>query len=311
MANNIASRRVPWIALALSFLSAGVGHLYCGKIAKGLPLYFAWLIVPLCGIFAAMVQPSTLGLGLLLLPAIVVLVLYVYAAIDAWRLARQTNADYALRDYNRSSIYGLLIAGQLVFSIGLIFGVRSFVYEAFAIPVKSMSPTILSGDRILARKLLPLHHYPERGDLIVFRNPMPTGAARFLGRAVAVGGDEIRISGEQLFINGKELERDRVGEGSLKLLGEQVSGPVAYEENSGRRYLVTYEDLSEKPQIKDNIELTVPDRHVFVLGDNRNRSRDSRHYGSIHVGDIVGYVDYVYWPSESWSRFGVVNDRLP
>ena len=50
MASVTTSRRVPWVALALSFLSAGVGHLYCGRIAKGLPLYFAWLLVPLGGV---------------------------------------------------------------------------------------------------------------------------------------------------------------------------------------------------------------------------------------------------------------------
>jgi hypothetical protein len=48
-----------------------------------------------------------------------------------------------------------------------------------------------------------------------------------------------------------------------------------------------------------------------VLGDNRERARDSRHFGSVHMGDLVGYVDYVYWPAESWSRFGVADDRLP
>ena len=65
--------------------------------------------------------------------------------------------------------------------------VRGLVYEAFVIPTSSMSPTILEGDRILARKLLPQHHFPERGDLIVYRNPMPTGATNFIGRVVARG----------------------------------------------------------------------------------------------------------------------------
>ena len=307
MTSDLTSRRVPWIALTLSFLSAGVGHLYCGRIVKGLPLYFAWLLVPLCGIVAALGPPSAVRLTLLLLPAVGVLVLYVYAAVDAWRLARQADSDYQLRDYNRVGIYWLLIVGQFVFSIGLIVGVRSFIYEAFIIPVKSMSPTILAGDRVLARKLLPAHHFPERGDLIVFRNPMPTGGNRFMGRVVAIAGDDIKIDGERLFINGRELERDRVPAGSLKHLGNQVNGRIVCEENAGHRYRVIYDDSAEA---RGSFEAKVPERHVFVLGDNRDRSKDSRHYGPIHLGDIVGCVDYVYWPSESWSRFGVVNQRL-
>ena len=77
MASVITSRRVPWIALALSFLSAGVGHLYCGRIAKGLPLYFAWLLVPLGITIAALLPPSPLSFVLLvLLPVVVVLIVY-------------------------------------------------------------------------------------------------------------------------------------------------------------------------------------------------------------------------------------------
>ncbi|QEG37614.1 signal peptidase I [Bythopirellula goksoeyrii] len=312
MASDMTSRRVPWVALALSFLSPGVGHIYCGRIAKGLPLYFAWLLVPLCAVLAALVPPSvTVLMLLLLLPAVAVLLVYLYAAIDAWRLASQIGSDYSLRDYNHAGVYWLLIVVQLIYSIGLIVGMRGFVYEAYLIPASSMSPTILNGDRILARKLLPANYFPERGDLIVFRNPTPSIADAFVKRVVAVAGDHIEIRGERLLINGKELERDRVPDEILKFLGKQLSGRVEFEVNSGHRYLVAYGDYSEGGRAEGDFDATIPERHVFVLGDNRDRSNDSRHFGSIPVGDIVGYVDYIYWPSESWSRFGVLNDRLP
>jgi signal peptidase I len=312
MASVITSRRVPWVALALSFLSAGVGHLYCGRIAKGLPLYFAWLLVPLGITIAALLPPSpTSFLLLVLLPVVIVLIVYLYAAMDAWRLADQIGPGYSLRDYNRARVYGLLIVVQMIFSIGLIAGVRGLVYEGFRVPSNSMSPTILPGDRFLARKLLTRDHVPNRGDLIVYRNPTPTGAANFVARVVAVAGDHLKISGEQLFINGKELERDRVPNESLSFLGNQTTGRVAMEENSGRRYLVAYGNSKEGDRAQNDFDGAIPEHHVFVLGDNRDRAKDSRHFGTIHVADIVGYVEYIYWPSESWSRFGVANDRLP
>lgn len=312
MASVVTSRRIPWIALALSFLSAGVGHLYCGRITRGLPLYFAWFLVPPSVTIAALGSPSGVSLVLLvLLPIVAVIIVYWYAAIDAWRLAYQIGSDYTLRDYNRAAVYWLLIVVHLVYAIGLTAGVRSLVYEAFRAPTSSMSPTILNGDRILVRKLMPRHHFPERGDLIVFRNPGPTVGSRFIKRVVAVAGDRVKIDGNRLLINGKEVERYRVPNESLKLLGEQVSGQVSYEVNSGNRYLVAYGGIPDGAPVEGDFEAVIPERHVFVLGDNRDHSMDSRHFGPIHIGDVIGYVDYVYWPSESWSRFGVANDQLP
>ena len=312
MVSDITSRRVPWVALALSLLSAGVGHLYCGRIAKGLPLYFAWLLVPICITMAALLPPSpTLFVALVLLPIVTVFIVYLYAAIDAWRVASRIGLDYSLRDYNRAAIYSLLVVVQLIYSIGLIAGVRGWVYEAFRIPSSSMSPTVLPGDRFLARKLMPRDHVPQRGDLIVYNNPTPTGATKFIGRVIAIAGDHLEIHGERVLINGKELERDPVPDEGLTFLGNQMRGRVAMEVNSGHRYLVAYGETPDGERALGDFDATVPDHDVFVLGDNRGRARDSRHFGTVHLADIIGHVEYIYWPSESWSRFGVANDRLP
>jgi len=189
--------------------------------------------------------------------------------------------------------------------------VNSFIFEVFVIPTESMSPTILGGDRIVAKKMTPTNHFPSRGDLIVYQNPTLVGGDRFVGRAVAVAGDKIRIDGESVLVNDSELVRERVPNESLKLFGERVKGQVEFEVNSGRRYLVSFQEPRSGNDEEDVFETTVPERHVFVLGDNRSKSRDSRQFGSIHSGDIVGYVEYIHWPAQSWSRFGVADDRLP
>jgi signal peptidase I len=304
------TRRIPWVAMALSFLAAGVGHIYCGRIYKGLLLYFAWFIIPLAVSIGALFEASLATLfGLILFPALAVTVLYFYAARDAYSIAKTSDPAYELKDYNRSAIYWLLILVELVYPVGLTLGVREYAFEAFVIPTRSMAPSFLPGDRILANKLASRKEFPERGDVIVFRNPEPDGGRVFIKRVIAVAGDRVVINGDVVEVNGKRLERERVPIESLEAIRDQIDGEVFYESQSGARYLVMpgADDATESaPQPTD---LVVPRRFVFVMGDNRARSRDSRWFDPIHVGDVVGYVDYIYWPAQSWSRFGVYRDR--
>ncbi len=130
-----ATRRIPWVAMALSFLSAGVGHIYCGRIFKGLLLYFAWFVIPLAVSIGALFQAS-LGtlIGLILVPTLIVTVLYFCAASDAYSIAKASPRDYQLKDYNRPTIYWLLILVELVYPVGLTIGAQEYVMEAFYLP---------------------------------------------------------------------------------------------------------------------------------------------------------------------------------
>lgn len=303
------SRRIPWVAMALSFLSAGVGHIYCGRIYKGLLLYFAWFVIPLAASLGA-IAGASLGtlFGLILLPALAVTVLYFYAACDAYSIAKATGPEYQLKDYNRAAIYWLLILVELVYPVGLTVGVREYVLEAFVLPTRSMAPNFLPGDRVLVNKLASRKEFPERGDVIVFRNPAPEGGRVFIKRVIAVAGDRLVIKGETVEVNGKQLERERVPVESLDAIREHLEGDVYYESQSGTRYLVMSGGGDTIENTIESTDLVVPPHCVFVLGDNRMRSRDSRHFDPIHVGDVIGYVDYIFWPAESWSRFGVYRD---
>ena len=307
--NDPSARRIPWVAVALSFLSAGVGHIYCGRIYKGLLLYFAWFVIPLTVSIGALIQASIGTLvGLILIPSFAVLVLYFYAAIDAYSIAKATGPEYRLKDYNRASIYWLLIVVELIYPVALTTGAREFVFEAFYLPERSMAPSFLAGDRILVNKLASRKEFPERGDVIVFRNPEPVGGRVFIKRVIGVAGDRVAINGDAIEVNGKLLERERVPAESLDTIRDRIDGDVFYESLSGTRYQVmTGRDNANQDDARPT-DVVVPPRSVFVMGDNRIRSKDSRYFGSIHVGDVVGYVDYLYWPAESWSRFGVYRD---
>lgn len=302
-------RRIPWVALALSFLAMGVGHIYCGRVAKGLVLYVAWFAVPVLALLAALLPPSALALLFCLLgPVCVIFVTYFYAAVDAYRLAWRSDPHYKLQDYNRASLYGLLILVQLAGPIALTAGMREFVFEAFVVPARSMNPSILQGDRVLVNKMITRRRFPERGDVIVFYNPQPQGGLTFIKRVVALAGDTVVIEGNQISVNGQPLQRDRIPPAALRGIQNQLAGEAFYESNAGRRYKVVDGDRNGGGPACVRIELTVPERSVYVLGDNRDRSLDSRQFGAIHAGDIVGYVQYIYYPAETWSRFGVYQD---
>jgi signal peptidase I len=242
----------------------------------------------------------------MILPLVVVCGVYLYAAFDAYDSARRTGSTYELKEYNRSWLYALLVALQLVVPLAMVFATREFVYEAFYLPERSMSPSFLAGDRVLVNKIRSRRVFPERGNVIVFRNPDPTPGAgqNFIKRVIAIAGDRVVIKGRDVEVNGKQLQRDVVPVESIDAIRHQIDGEVFVESQGGRRYKVMYgDDQSGNPPAKE-FKVVVPPRSVFVLGDNRNRSKDSRHFGSIHAGDITGYVDYIYYPAEAWSRFG-------
>jgi signal peptidase I len=149
-----------------------------------------------------------------------------------------------------------------------------FVVQAFFIPSGSMEPTLLTGDRILVSKFAYRIWEIHRGDIIVFRYPLnPT--KDFVKRVVGLSGERIEMKDGLVLINGRPL-----GEVYPTAL---PGGDRACTSNYG-------------PE-------TVPAGAVFVLGDNRCNSEDSRFFGFVPIKNIVGRALAVYWPPD---RLGLV-----
>ena len=153
----------------------------------------------------------------------------------------------------------ILVAFVLVFGF-----VRPFVLEAFRIPSESMVPTLLVGDRVLANKFVYRLTEPERGEVVVFESVGEGDDQKLIKRVVGVAGDEIEVRNGTLLVNGEEQEEPYLNE-NLPFTG-------------------SYEPTE------------VPEEHVFVMGDNRGNSADSRVFGPLPVENIEGEAFMRFWP---------------
>jgi len=196
--------------------------------------------------------------------------------------------DPVIIEYSRSLFPVLLIV--------LLF--RSFLFEPFKIPSGSMIPTLLIGDFIVVNKyayglklpvlntkILPIGE-PERGDVVVFRYPVDP-KVNFIKRLVGLPGDSITYRDKQLFLNGELVTTD--GKGRYISSEIKCSTPradaVRVQEALGA---VKHDILIHENSGSRNGQWTVPDGHYFVMGDNRDRSNDSREWGFVPAENLMG-----------------------
>jgi len=174
--------------------------------------------------------------------------------------------------------------------------IRTFFVQAFRIPSGSMIPTLQIGDWLLVNKVIygvKVPHIrktivpgrtPKRGEIIVFIYPMDK-TKDFIKRVIAVGGDIVEIKNKKISINGAPFD-DSHGSFTDTLI------------------------LPRSVQPRDNLgPIKIPPNHVFVMGDNRDNSYDSRFWGFVPLKDIIGKAFIIYW---SWdgNRHNVRWNRL-
>ena len=179
--------------------------------------------------------------------------------------------------------------------------IRSLLFQPFYIPSSSMEPTLLVGDRIFVSKYAygySKHSFPfspnitnkrffskspERGDLVVFKTPADN-RTDYIKRLIGLPGDTIQFAGGELFINKKKIFRKQIKNEKIIRCGNFLLETNTYIETlpNGLKHLVTYK---KKGSLQNTKVFKVPDNHFFLLGDNRDCSKDSRYL------DSVGYVN--------------------
>jgi signal peptidase I len=153
--------------------------------------------------------------------------------------------------------------------------VKAVLLQAFYIPSASMYPTLQKGDRVLVNKLSYKLHDVNRGDVVVFERPpseTATDIPDLIKRVVGLPGEEIVIEGGHVYVDGRMLEESYLPEG-----------------------VTTSADNAPLKCTRDD-PCQVPDGDVWVMGDNRNDSKDSRYFGPIDEDTIVGRAFVVVWP---------------
>ena len=195
---------------------------------------------------------------------------------------------------------------------------RSFLVEPFRIPSGSMIPTLLVGDFILVNKYtygirIPVINkkvvelgVPERGDVVVFRYPVDPSTP-FIKRVVGLPGDRVSYIDKQLRINGELVETIPGGTYVGVRSAVRHTGAKKFEELLGEKR----HDILITPNAGPlNGEFKVPEGHYFVLGDNRDNSRDSRYWGYVPDENLVGKAFFIWLNWDSGPDFERIGTKI-
>jgi signal peptidase I len=218
-----------------------------------------------------------------------------------------TPTKILLREYTESLIVAVIVAVIL----------RFFVISAYKIPTGSMVPTLKVGDFIFAYKLpygIPMPFssggrwgasLPKRGDVVVFRYP-GNESVNYVKRVVGLPGDRISIKNKKLFINEVEAEYSSQPDAVIQDLPGKEYYSAYIETFANSTHLVIRSRADEADFFGP---IVVPPGHIFVLGDNRDSSDDSRYWGAVPLRNLEGRVVMV-WMSFDWlNRWA--DDRYP
>jgi signal peptidase I len=181
---------------------------------------------------------------------------------------------------------------------------RQNVLESFRIPSGSMAPTLLPGDLLFASKG-PSVASPARGDVVVFASP-EDASQDFVKRVIGVAGDHVELAGYQVRVNGTPLETALEKANYELASGPNVVRGALWRESLGAHHYQVLRDASHAST--DALDVTVAPGSVFLLGDNRDNSFDSRAFGSVPVRTLKAQVILI-WASLGdagvrWERFG-------
>ncbi|WP_139492895.1 signal peptidase I [Brevibacillus dissolubilis] len=158
----------------------------------------------------------------------------------------------------------------LAIAIALALAIRTFLFAPFIVEGESMEYTLHNTEKLVVNKAIYYMKDPQPGDIIVFH---AEETRDYIKRVIAVAGDSVEIKDDKVYVNDKVVEEPFLAQKRKE--SEEAGYP---------RYLEDYP------------KTTIPEGHIFVMGDNRQNSRDSRAIGPVPVEKVVGRSEFVFWP---------------
>lgn len=176
---------------------------------------------------------------------------------------------------------GLLrdVVQTLVLTVVIFFGIQTFVGQPYQVEMISMQHTLEPGHYVFVDKLTPRVDAYHRGDIVVFWAPSAVRSQEhpFIKRVIAVGGDSVEVRDGRVLVNETTLDEP---------------------------YVFSDGDDSEATEAASESRWVIPDGQVFLMGDHRSNSVDSRSFGPVAVSDVVGRAWLRYWPLDSFTVLG-------
>jgi signal peptidase I len=254
----------PILAIICGVLCPGLGQVYTNRIKLASVLYGMFLFFVLIWIYVGLIWHFW---GMVLY-CVINYSLYLFAIIEAF--------IYAKKSDKRGLRLPVVMGIGILFLIILVIVILTSPYQAFKMPSETMAPTFEIGDHFIVNKGYYKGNLPVKRQLVAFHDPK--GSSKLLvKRIVAISGDSLEIRNDSLYINNKFIQE-----------------PKEY-----------WNNLAAAPYNLRNVEKhIVSPNSIYVLGDNRNNSFDSRQYGDVSIDLLVGKPLYVYW-GKSLKRVGI------
>lgn len=297
----------------LSLLWPGLGQIYCGRLVRGIGLLVGLYVIKYFGVFVlndfCPVNNVTLFtyIILLFLPQIIL-------AIDASIIAAKTSNKHRLKEYNRWYCY-LCVVFLLS---GFYHACTQQLVNKYIQPTKILSsslfPTFQVKDRAVIYKNRHGKIEPKVGDIVEFPH-YAFSKTPLVKRVVACAGDTVEIKNNRLIINDVPLQLTAVRKTTHQSRdleepeekSPSYTGTIYIEHNRNAAYTVF---LIDDPNcIEDFKKHKVPPDSVFVLGDSRNLSYDSRYFGYVPIHEVQGTAKYLIWTGRDWHRWGLIDSQ--